>query len=46
MTVGIGVSGWSYDGWDGDFYPEELPAARRLEHVASRFSTVEVNGSF
>ncbi|NYI38723.1 uncharacterized protein YecE (DUF72 family) [Aeromicrobium tamlense] len=21
----IGVSGWSYDGWRGDFYPKGLP---------------------
>lgn len=44
--VRIGVSGWSYDEWQGDFYPEDLPSDRRLEHVAGRFDTVEVNGSF
>ncbi|MDX1646583.1 MAG: DUF72 domain-containing protein [Longimicrobiales bacterium] len=46
MTVRIGVSGWSYDEWSGDFYPEDLPASRRLRYVAERFDTVEANGSF
>lgn len=42
----IGVSGWSYDGWRGDFYPQGLPRRRELEHVASRLTAVEVNGTF
>jgi uncharacterized protein YecE (DUF72 family) len=42
----IGLSGWSYEGWAGRFYPRGLPARRRLEHVARVFDTVEVNGSF
>jgi uncharacterized protein YecE (DUF72 family) len=45
-TVRIGLSGWQYDGWRGDFYPERLAKRRWLEHVASRFPTVELNGSF
>lgn len=45
-TVRIGLSGWQYDGWRGDFYPEGLAKRRWLEHVASRFPTVELNGSF
>jgi len=44
--VRIGVSGWSYDGWSGVFYPEDLRRSHRLEYIARRFSTVEVNGSF
>lgn len=44
--IRIGVSGWSYDGWDGAFYPRDLPASRRLGYVATRFETVEINGTF
>ncbi|ROP66567.1 DUF72 domain-containing protein [Curtobacterium sp. ZW137] len=46
MTARIGLSGWQYDGWRGDFYPERLAKRRWLEYVAERFSTVELNGSF
>lgn len=42
----IGLSGWSYDAWRGDFYPEDLPGTRQLEYVGRRFSTLEINGSF
>lgn len=42
----IGLSGWAYPKWQGDFYPTTLAAGRRLEYVAQHFDTVEVNGSF
>ncbi|HEX2078578.1 MAG TPA: DUF72 domain-containing protein, partial [Longimicrobium sp.] len=42
----IGISGWTYAGWRGVFYPQGLPRRRELEYVASRMNTVEINGSF
>lgn len=45
-AVLVGLSGWDYAGWQGDFYPDTLPPSRRLSYVADRFPTVEVNGSF
>src|SRR5262245_46271510 len=42
----IGTSGWTYDGWRGPFYPEELPKKAWLSWYASRFRTTEINGSF
>lgn len=44
--VRIGVSGWRYARWRGDFYPRGLPQRRELEHIGSQFPTVELNGSF
>jgi len=44
--VRVGCSGWSYDHWDGRFYPSSLPSARRLAFYASTFDTVEVNATF
>lgn len=44
--IRIGLSGWSYDDWDGEFYPLDLPERDRLRYVAERFDTVEVNGTF
>lgn len=45
-VVRIGTSGWRYPRWRGDFYPEGLAQRRELEYIGSRFSTVELNGSF
>jgi uncharacterized protein YecE (DUF72 family) len=42
----IGISGWRYPPWRGDFYPKGLPQRRELEYAASRLSSIEVNGSF
>jgi uncharacterized protein YecE (DUF72 family) len=42
----VGVSGWSYPRWRGDFYPRGLVQRRELEYAASRMTSVELNGSF
>ena len=42
----MGVSGWRYRSWRGDFYPSGLPQRRELEYVAERLTSVEINGSF
>jgi len=42
----VGTSGWSYDDWQGRFYPEGTSAGERLAFLASVFDTVEVNHSF
>lgn len=44
--IRVGVSGWRYPRWRGDFYPEGLAQRRELEYVAEHTSTIEVNGSF
>jgi uncharacterized protein YecE (DUF72 family) len=44
--VWIGTSGWTYDGWRGPFYPEDVPKKRWLEWYAGQFATTEINGSF
>jgi uncharacterized protein YecE (DUF72 family) len=44
--IRVGLSGWRYAGWRGDFYPEGLVQRRELAYAAERFSTIEVNGSF
>jgi uncharacterized protein YecE (DUF72 family) len=42
----VGTSGWIYEHWNGRFYPADLPAKRQLDYLATRFATVEVNGTF
>lgn len=42
----IGISGWRYAPWRGEFYPPGLPERDELKFAAERFSTIELNGSF
>ena len=44
--IHVGTSGWNYDAWKGDFYPEKIGGDRMLEEYGGRFGTVEVNGTF
>jgi len=44
--IRIGISGWTYKPWRGDFYPEGLPHKRELAHAAGIFNSIEVNGTF
>jgi uncharacterized protein YecE (DUF72 family) len=46
MRVFTGTSGFSYDGWDGAFYPEDLPASERLAFYATKLPAVEINNTF
>ena len=45
-SILIGTSGWSYEHWQGLFYPEDLPDEDRLEYYADHFRSVEINSSF
>jgi uncharacterized protein YecE (DUF72 family) len=44
--IRIGISGWTYPGWRGDFYPRGLVQRRELEYAAERLTSIEINGSF
>ncbi|GAA4482881.1 DUF72 domain-containing protein [Rhodococcus olei] len=44
--IRVGISGWVYPGWRGDFYPSGLPHRRELAYAAARVSSIEVNASF
>lgn len=44
--IRVGISGWSYAGWRGDFYPRGLPQRLELTYAAERMTSIEVNGSF
>ena len=44
--IRIGISGWNYRGWRGDFYPKGLVQRRELEYAASKLTSIEINGSF
>ena len=42
----VGISGWRYPGWRGDFYPPGLSQRAELGYAAERLGSIEINGSF
>ncbi len=42
----MGISGWTYAGWRGDFYPVGLRHRLELAFAAERMGSIEINGSF
>jgi uncharacterized protein YecE (DUF72 family) len=42
----VGISGWTYPPWRGDFYPRGLAHARELAYASRIFSSIEINGTF
>jgi len=46
VSVRVGISGWRYAGWRGDFYPPGLAQRRELEFASQRLTSIEINGSF
>jgi uncharacterized protein YecE (DUF72 family) len=45
-TVRIGISGWTYGGWRGTFYPKGLPQVGELAYASRQVETIEINGTF
>jgi uncharacterized protein YecE (DUF72 family) len=41
-----GTSGFAYNSWKPDFYPEKLPSAKFLSYYATRLNAVEVNYTY
>lgn len=44
--IRIGISGWRYVPWRGDFYPEGLVQAKELRFASRAVNSIEINGSF
>jgi uncharacterized protein YecE (DUF72 family) len=45
-NVRIGISGWTYAPWRGNFYPPGLPQADELSYASRQVETIEINGTF
>jgi uncharacterized protein YecE (DUF72 family) len=45
-TVRIGISGWTYAPWRGNFYPSGLLHADELSYASRLVDTIEINGTF
>jgi uncharacterized protein YecE (DUF72 family) len=44
--IRVGIGGWVFKPWRGEFYPRGLPQARELEYASRRLTTIEINGTF
>lgn len=44
--VEVGISGWTYNGWRGTFYPKKLSHKHELEFASRELPTIEINGTF
>jgi uncharacterized protein YecE (DUF72 family) len=42
----VGISGWTYAPWRGDFYPPGLAHRLELRYASARLNSIEINGSF
>jgi uncharacterized protein YecE (DUF72 family) len=45
-SIYIGIGGWTFEPWRGEFYPKGLPHAKELAYAAERLTSIEVNGTF
>jgi uncharacterized protein YecE (DUF72 family) len=44
--IRVGVGGWTYPPWRGQFYPEKLPQSRELEFASGQLGAIEINATF
>ena len=44
--IRVGIGGWVFAPWRGEFYPKGLPQARELEHASRQLTSIEINGTF
>ncbi|MBX9768418.1 MAG: DUF72 domain-containing protein, partial [Bdellovibrionales bacterium] len=42
----VGMSGWTFEGWRGNFYPKGLSQKKELEFASRKVNSIEVNGTF
>jgi len=45
-TIRAGIGGWTFEPWEGTFYPDDLPKKRQLEYASRQIPTIEVNGTY
>ena len=44
--IRVGIGGWVFAPWRGEFYPKGLPQAHELEHASRKLTSIEINGTF
>lgn len=44
--IRVGVGGWTYEPWRGNFYPQGLAHSRELEYASRQLTAIEINGTY
>jgi uncharacterized protein YecE (DUF72 family) len=44
-AIRVGISGWTYGGWRGSFYPTGLRHSDELSYASRQVDTIEINGT-
>lgn len=44
--IRAGMGGWTFEPWEGTFYPEKLSKKKQLEFASHAVPTIEVNGTY
>ncbi len=44
--IRVGIGGWVFKPWRGEFYPEGLPQARELDYASRKLTAIEIKGTF
>lgn len=44
--IRTGIGGWTFDPWEGSFYPHKLAKKKQLEYASSKLRVIEVNGTY
>jgi uncharacterized protein YecE (DUF72 family) len=44
--IKVGVGGWVFAPWRGEFYPKGLPQAQELSYASRHLTSIEINGTF
>lgn len=45
-SIRVGVGGWTFEPWRGEFYPAGLPHKRELEFASRALTSIEINGTY
>lgn len=45
-TIRAGIGGWTFEPWEGTFYPDALAKKRQLEYASRQLRAIEVNGTY
>jgi len=44
--IRVGVGGWTYEPWRGNFFPAGLPHSQELHYASRQLTSIEVNGTY